>query len=235
MLGSIEITAHRGSSGEAPENTLSALRLAILQGADYGEVDVQQTKDGRLVLLHDRSLSRVAGVEQNLWEMSYEELRSLEVGSWFAPQFTGEKIPSLEEAIATVRGKLKLNLELKTNWDGDSLARRVVEILEEQNFVQDCLVSSCDYPTLQMIRKTAPKILLGLVISGKIANVDRLDVDFYSISVDLVKEDFIQSAHANHKKVHVWTVNETSQMLNLIALGIDNLITDRPTIANNLK
>lgn len=235
MLGNVEITAHRGSSKGAPENTLSALRLAIAEGADYAEVDIQQTQDGKLVLLHDRNLCRVARVDLNVWELSYDQLRRLDVGSWFAPEFTGEQIPSLEDAIATVRGKLKLNLELKIPPEGNTLARRVIDLLEEQNFVQDCIISCSDYPTLQIIRKIAPKISLGLVISGNIANVDRLDIDFYSVAVDLATGDFIQFAHTNNKKVHVWTVNEISQMRRLINLGIDNLITDLPTMAKTLK
>lgn len=230
----IEITAHRGSSIKAPENTLSALNSAIVEGADYAEVDLQQTVDGRIVLLHDRNLSRVGGVDKNVWELSYEDLRRLEVGSWFATEFAGEKIPSLEEAIATVRGKLKLNLELKVNQDRETLAQQVIKLLEKDNFVQDCVISSSDYPILQMIRKISPTIALGLVISDKITNVDRLDIDFYSLAVDLVTKDFIQSAHADNRKVHGWTVNNLAQMQRLIDLGIDNIITDQPSIAKNI-
>jgi glycerophosphoryl diester phosphodiesterase len=235
MLGKIEITAHRGSSKGAPENTLSALRLAIAEGADYAEVDIQQTQDGRLVLLHDRNLCRVAGVDRNVWELSYDQLRRLEVGSWFAPEFAGEKIPPLEDAIAIVRGKLKLNLELKVSSEANNLARQVIDLLEGQNFIQDCIISCSDYPTLQIIRKIAPKISLGLIISGNIANVDRFNVDFYSVAATDATRDFIQFAHSNNRKVHVWTVNEISQMQKLINLGIDNLITDLPTMAKTLK
>jgi glycerophosphoryl diester phosphodiesterase len=105
----VEVTAHRGSSLRAPENTLSAIEAAIDDGADYSEIDVQETADGEVVVLHDEDLMRIAGVDRKIWEVSYAELRDLDAGSWFAPEFAGERVPTLQEAIDVARGRIKLN------------------------------------------------------------------------------------------------------------------------------
>src|SRR5262249_2835558 len=109
----VKVTAQRGHARAAPENTLSAVRAAIASGADYAEVDVQQTADGVVVLLHDRDLKRVAGVSRRLDELSYDEVRRLDVGSWFSPAFAGERVPTLVEVIDLCRGRIRLNIELK--------------------------------------------------------------------------------------------------------------------------
>ena len=95
----VEVTAHRGSSSSAPENTLSAIRQAIADQADYAEIDVQETLDGVIVVLHDSDLMRVTGKKLNIWETTFAKARKLDAGSWFSPEFAGEKIPTLEEAI----------------------------------------------------------------------------------------------------------------------------------------
>src|SRR5262249_20771464 len=109
----VEVTAHRGHARAAPENTLSAMRKAIESGADYAEMDVQLTSDGKIVLLHDRDLKRVAGDSRRLDELSYDEVRQLDVGRWFDPAFSGERVPTLAEVINLCRGKIRMNIELK--------------------------------------------------------------------------------------------------------------------------
>jgi glycerophosphoryl diester phosphodiesterase len=119
----VRVTAHRGHARAAPENTLSAMHKAIESGADYAEMDVQQTADGVVVLLHDRDLRRVAGVSRRLDELSYDEVRQLDVGSWFDPAFAGERVPTLADVIGLCRGKIRLNIELKFFGPDRRLAR----------------------------------------------------------------------------------------------------------------
>ncbi|UCC84099.1 MAG: glycerophosphoryl diester phosphodiesterase membrane domain-containing protein, partial [Gemmatimonadota bacterium] len=138
----VGVTAHRGSSQRAPENTLSAIEAAIEDGADYCEIDVQETADGVVVLLHDEDLMRIAGVDRKIWDINFAELRALDAGSWFAPEFAGERIPTLQEAIEVARGRIKLNIELKFNGHDEYLAERVVQILEQERFTDGALVSS---------------------------------------------------------------------------------------------
>ena len=113
VLGQTEITAHRGSSKMAPENTMAALEAAMEEMADYSEIDVQTTADGIVVLCHDLNLKRVAGVDRALGSMTYSQLEQLDVGSHFSPEFKGERIPTLREVLEACKGRMKLNIELK--------------------------------------------------------------------------------------------------------------------------
>ena len=115
LMGDMEITAHRGGARKAPENTISALEYSIECGADFAEIDVQETKDGELILLHDDSLKRTAGVSKNVWEMNLAQIRKLDAGTSFHKRFRGEKIPTLEEVLKFCKGKLDLNIEIKYN------------------------------------------------------------------------------------------------------------------------
>lgn len=225
------ITAHRGNSDKAPENTISALNLAILAGANYAEVDVQQLQDGSLILCHDPNLQRLAGINKNIWEFNYQQLQQFCVGSWFSSNFAGEKIPLLTTAIDTVKGKLKLNLELKLNGHEVNLPHKVVETIREKNFEKDCVITSFDYPTLLIVRQLAPEIKIGKIIARPEENISELDVDFYSVSAQVATIDFINFAHTNNKEVHVWTINELEQIKHFISLGVDNIITDKPELA----
>ena len=109
----VEITAHRGDVSQAPENTIPAFKAAIESGADWIELDINQTKDGVLVVLHDENLMRVAGVPHKVRDLTYDEIRSLDVGSRLGPDFQGTSIPTLSEVLDYCRGKIKLNIEIK--------------------------------------------------------------------------------------------------------------------------
>ncbi|MGD8362709.1 MAG: glycerophosphodiester phosphodiesterase family protein, partial [Gemmatimonadota bacterium] len=135
----VSITAHRGSSRTAPENTLSALRQAMEDGADYAEIDVQTTGDDQVVIMHDRDFMRVAGDPRRLEDLTLEDAQRIDVGSWFHPDFGRERIPTLSEAITLVRGKMRLNIELKYNRPDPGLAAAVVEILRREEFLDQCV------------------------------------------------------------------------------------------------
>ena len=230
------ITAHRGASGLAPENTISAMLKAIELGADYSELDVQETSDGVIILLHDSSLKRTAGLEKNIWEMDYASLDSLDVGSWLAPEFKGEAIPTLESVIDTVYGKMKLNIELKINGHEKQLVERTVKILEKKNFISQCIVTSFDFKSIDKVRSLNKDIKVGYIFSKMPENIDVFgaNVDLLSVRYTLIDEDFVAKAHANHKEVHVYTVNEPEEMKRLIRLGVDSIITNRPDVLNDL-
>ncbi len=234
LRDSVRITAHRGSSFGAPENTMAALRRAVEDGADYAELDVRLTADGHAVLLHDRDLFRVAGVKRNLSELTYEQIRTLDVGSWFAPGFRNERIPLLSEAVAFSVGKIRLNIELKVEGPPRRLAERVVAILHEHEAVSNCVVSSANIEALEHVRDLDPSIRRGYILAQSIGEVAALDVDFLSVSSRLVTPGLIDAARAAGKQVHVWTVNTPRQMTRLIDLGVHNIITDVPVLARAL-
>ncbi|MFH1265716.1 MAG: glycerophosphodiester phosphodiesterase [Planctomycetota bacterium] len=228
MIDRVAVTAHRGSSHSAPENSLSAVRMAIEQGADYAEIDVQETADGVLVVLHDEDLMRVTGTAAKIWEIDYGDLARLDAGSWFSEEFRGERIPKLEEVVELAGNRIKLNIELKFNGHDQKLAQRVAETVGRRQFQQKCVVSSLDYDGLMEARRSDPRLKIGLVAARPIGDIAALDVDFLSVNTDIATAELIDRARAAGKQVHVWTVNDPEQMSALVDLGAENIITDDP-------
>ena len=224
----IAVTGHRGSKVRAPENTLSALQVAIDEGADYAEIDVQTTADGVVVLLHDADLMRVAGLNRRLEDITYEELRTIDVGSWFDPAFSDERVPTLQDAIELAAGRIRLNIELKFNRTDPTLAPRVLEIIRQNDFGSACVLSSLSFDALSRDREIDPDLAGGLIIFQSVGNVTRMDVDFLSLSAARVTPGLVRRAHRQGRAVHVWTVNDASNVLSMVAMGVDNIITDEP-------
>ncbi|MCM1988554.1 glycerophosphodiester phosphodiesterase [Oceanirhabdus seepicola] len=230
----VMITAHRGSSNEAPENTLASLKAAIDNGADYAEIDVQETKDGKIVVIHDSNLKRTTGVNKNIWEMELSEIRELDNGSWFSEKFKGEKIPTLEEVLMYTNGRLKLNIEIKKNGHEKNLVNEVVRIIKESNRMDSTVITSLDYNVIQDVEKIDSKIKTGYIMYMAIGNLEQLNVDFYSMEVSNVNDSFVSKAHKIGREVHVWTVNDEEDMKEMIELGVDNIITDKDKLVRKV-
>lgn len=224
----VQITAHRGSSRRAPENSLSAVRQAITDGADFAEIDVQSTRDGQVILWHDADLMRTLLDPRKVGDCTLAELQALDVGSYFSPAFAAERIATLEAAIAAAGDRIRLNVELKYNRPDPALAPRVAAVLRRQDFLRRCVVTSLDVAELRRFRGLAPEVPVGLTVGASIGDPTRLPVDFLSASFRIAKPAFISLAHRHGKEVHVWTVNDREEALRFINLGADNLITDEP-------
>ncbi len=222
----VDITAHRGNVMYAPENTIAALTTAAGNGADYAEIDVQQTRDGELILLHDSSLKRTTGENSNIWELTLKEVKELDAGSWFDESFTGEEIPTLGEAIEASKGKIKLNIEIKINGHGDDIVNKVVDEIYKYGIQNDCVVTSLDYDTLQAVENRASSLNTGYIMFVAMGDLSQLNIDFYSVEETNVTEKFVTNAHLLGREVHVWTINEADDMDKLINLGVDGIITD---------
>lgn len=229
----ITVTAHRGSSGEYPENTMPAFRAAAEAGADYLELDVQQTRDGVLVVLHDASLRRVAGVSRNIWEMTWDEARLLDVGSSFSPVFAGTPIPTLDEVLAFAEEEhLRLNIELKPTGHETELEQQVSELIRAHNMERRCVVTSQKYDTLQRLKKFDPELTTVYVMSVAYGRITDLQyADEFSVRYNFVTQELVSSVHQAGKRIRVWTVNSQSVMDRMIRLDVDDLITDRPALA----
>jgi glycerophosphoryl diester phosphodiesterase len=229
------ITAHRGASGLAPENTMAAMVKAIKTGADFSEIDVQETKDGVVILLHDGNLKKTTGLDRNIWEMPYDSIVGLDAGSWFSSEFKDEPIPTLESIIKAVSGKMKLNIELKMNGHEEQLAERVVALVEDKDFISNCIITSFDFEIIHKVKQLNGKIKVGYIFKKMPENVDvfNANVDLLSVNKNLVDEEFVKKAHAGKKEVHVWTVNKSEEMKRLIDLGVNSIITNRPDIMAN--
>jgi glycerophosphoryl diester phosphodiesterase len=224
----VTITAHRGSSARAPENSLSAIRFAGEDGADYAEIDVQETADGVPVLLHDTDLARIAGLDRKIWEVTHDELAGLDAGSWFSEVFAGERIATLREAIEAARGRVKLNVEIKLNGHERDLVRRVVDDIRSAGFQSECIVTSLDYGALRQVRELAPEIETGYIIYQALGKMSRFDVEHLVVRAAMVDRVTLGVADRAGKRLHVWTVNDPAEMNALIDLGVHGILTDHP-------
>jgi glycerophosphoryl diester phosphodiesterase len=227
----LAVTAHRAGALRAPENTLAALRQAIAEGADYAEIDVQETADGALVVLHDQDLRRLAGVPKNIWEATLAEVKAIDLGESSAPEFRGERLATLGEFIDAARGRIKLNIELKYNGHDERLAERVVDLLHEQNFGDQAVITSLSAAGLAEVRRRDPHLRIGYIVGKSVGDITRLDVDFLSLSQGEVTPRLLKTAEARGLPVHAWTVNRREDMVRLLTLGVNNLITDDPALA----
>jgi glycerophosphoryl diester phosphodiesterase len=230
----VSVTAHRGASRDAPENTLAAIRKAVEHGADYAEIDVHLTADGVPVLLHDEDLQRLAGVPGRPGELTLAELQRIDVGSRFGPEFRGETAPTLAAVIAAARGRIRLNIELKPTDRGRAraaLAAAVADLIRSEGFEAECFVTSLDGGAVEAARRRNPRLRAGAIISAAVGDVSRLDVDVLSVRAGLIDGRLLDRAHAAGKEVHAWTVDDPKVMGALIDEGVDGLITNDPVTA----
>ena len=229
------ITAHRGSSSGAPENTMAALEKAVEEMADRAEIDVQETADGVIVLCHDTSLKRVAGVNKKVSDLTLEQIKKLDVGSWFSSEYQGEQIPTLEEVMEYAKGKIDLNIEIKNLGNSSGLPEKVIELVEKHEMQEQCVITSTNRFYLKRVKAVNPEIRTGYIISAAYGNFYSDEfIDLISIRSSFVTERMIESAHEAGKAVHAWTVNGKVEMERLKQLGVDDMITDRPVLAREI-
>ncbi len=227
-VGHTEITAHRGYSRVAPENTLAAIRKAIEAGADWAEIDAQETKDGAVVILHDRDLMRLGDDPRRLSDLTLAELKTIDVGRKFGAAFAGERVPTLEEAIALARGKIRLNIELKYYGPDPRLARDVARIIHEQRFEDQCFVASLAYPSLLEAKKADPQLKTAAIVAAGVGDITRLDADLLSVNAKVISFRFLRNARNHGKPLHAWTVDNEKTAVILMGRGVANIITNDP-------
>jgi glycerophosphoryl diester phosphodiesterase len=231
----VAVTAHRAGSLRAPENTLAALKQSIAEGANYVEIDVQETLDGEVVVLHDTDLRRVAGLPRSIWEVRYEDIERLDVGSWFEPRFSAERIPTLHAFAAAAKGRIGINIELKVSRHEVDLARRVIAILRELEMLDEVVLSSLDANILRQVRQIDPTIRTGFIVATGVGRRAAVDVDFFAINGRLATPGLIRRLADHGRKVHVWGLYGEDSMVTAILDGADNLIVDDPRLAIETK
>lgn len=228
-LNLINVTSHRGFSHDVPENTIPAIVKAMEEQADYIEIDVRQTKDGELVLLHDDNLKRTTGLNKKIWSVTYEEIAELDAGKWLSKEFAGTKIPTLREVFELCKGKVYLNLDLKYDANTPGFEEKVVNLIEEYEMEWQCVISSTSLTILENVKLMNPNIKTGYITyqlyRGYYKNPN---IDFFSLNSYFVTESILHDIHEVGKEVHVWTVNAKHEMLRMKRLGVDNIITDNP-------
>ena len=227
---SLEITAHRAGAAGAPENTVAALKQAIVDRADWAEIDVQLTADKALVVMHDIDLARVGGGNRRVDQATLAEIQALDVGASFGPNFAGERIPTLGDILAAAKGKIRLNVELKPHGksDADELTRRTIEELQSADMVPNCRLCSQSYESLQLARQIEPRLPVGYIVATSVGDIAKLDVDFLMVKGSLVTRQLVDRARLRNIAVHAWTVNDPAEVGPLLDAGVANLITDKP-------
>jgi len=224
----IEVTAHRGSSMHYPENTMQAFTMAKNANADYIELDVQMTKDSIPIIMHDASLSRTTGLKKHVWEVTYDEIKDLDNGSWFNPKFKHQKIPTLEEVLIFAKqNHIKLNIELKSTGHEKDFEKVIIDKILEYDFENDSIITSGDYSILENVKKYNPDIKTAYIMSIAYGNIfDFKDADGYSIEATFITKDLVSKCHNRGKFILAWTVNNKENINKMIDLNVDNIITD---------
>ncbi|MBP1691667.1 MAG: glycerophosphoryl diester phosphodiesterase [Bacteroidetes bacterium] len=235
----ILVAAHRGSSGRAPENTMAAFRSAVDDGADLIELDVRFTRDLHPVVLHDRTLRRTTGARDAVDQCSYEDIRDLDAGSWFAPSFAGERIPRLETVLELLPATLGINIEVKTDGDRRSrtlLVRHLLKTVRPAVKNRTIIISSFDHRFLRALRRVDSAIPLGILIHpvrdlarrpSRLAL--RLRAKYIFCSRSFLRRAIVEAAHARGITIGVYTVNRVENLDRLCRFGVDLVFTNFPT------
>lgn len=227
-----KVMAHRGASTEAPENTMAAFQKAIDDMADYIELDVQLTNNGEVIVMHDSNAYRTTGVDANIVNMTYKEVKTLDAGSWFSDEYVGENVPSLKEVLELTQGKIKLNIELKPADNDTALAKNTVRLIEKYNMVNDCVITSFSESALKAVKTYNQEIKVGYILSAAYGDFyDMKNVDFFSVNAAFLSKRTIDAIHNSGKRVYAWTVNNKESIKNLTNKGVDGIITDNPVLA----
>ncbi|MEA3412515.1 MAG: glycerophosphodiester phosphodiesterase [Pseudomonadota bacterium] len=230
----VEVIAHRGAAGKAPENTLASVRQAIEDETDRVEIDVQETADGQVVVVHDSDFMKIAGVPLNVWDGTLEQIREIDVGSKFDPGFSGERVPTLREVLETALGKARVVIELKYYGHNDQLERRVVDDVEATAMVAEVSIMSLHQPGIEEIRRLRPDWPTGLLTARALGDLTRIDADFLAVNSGMATPGFIRRAQAAGRDVWVWTINDPVSMSRMMSLGVDGIITDEPEMARDV-
>lgn len=227
------IIGHRGYNSEFPENTLASFAGAIDIGVDYVETDVQMTKDGRIVLFHDDNLIRLAGIDGKIADYTYEELQQIDVGSWFDATYAGERIPSLEEFLELVQPSgCMIYLELKDIGMVEGFEQAVLNITEQYGMTDRCVFASFQYQYLQHLKQMNENVaILYNTNSAKTTLSEEFPAEYYGLNADTVTVDTVTSIHQSGARAFSWTADTPTQIQNLIAMGIDGIVTNRPGLA----
>lgn len=230
----VEIIAHRGSSKAAPENTMAAVNKAIEEGADWVEIDVQETADGQVVVFHDSDFMKLAGVNLKIWDATIADLKDLDIGSWFGAEFKEERVPTLGEVLSACKARIGVIIELKYYGHDERLEQRVVDIVEAHDMASHVAVMSLKADAVNKMRALRPDWKLGQLLSVSAGKLQSVEADFLAVNARFADRNSIRTARRSSKDIYVWTVNDAATMSIMIGRGVDGLITDKPALARSV-
>ena len=230
----IDIIGHRGAGGVAPENTRAAIEQAISAGARWVEIDVQETIDGEVVVMHDSDLMKTAGVDLKVWDATIEEITAVDIGSSFDPQFRDERVPTLREILALCKGRIGIIIELKSYGHGHMLEQRVVDLVEASGSVEEVQCMSLKSEIVAQLKKLRPQWRVGLLLSLVVGDVRGIEADFLAVNARFATSRMVQEAHEAKKLLYAWTLNDPVSVSKMVGRGVDGVITDYPRMAKSV-
>lgn len=243
-----DVIAHRGSSGVAPENTAAATRLAVRQDADFVEIDVQRTKDGKLVNFHDCTMERTTDVEEvypgrpsyRVSDFTWDELRVLDAGSWFSDRYAGEPLITVDRVIDIVDRRSGLLAEISPCGHYDaSLPADLAELLRskpryvERALARDRLaVQSFELDDARGFKDLMPEVPVGVLDADRPTDAELVALSTWADQVNpqytVTDQAMVDRVHELGMDINVWTVDEPGAMRAMAGLGVDGIITDYP-------
>lgn len=245
--------AHRGASGHAPENTIAAIELAIEMGADMIAIDVHVTKDGEVVVLHDETMERTTNGKGNVHELTLAEIKQLDAGSWFDAKYAGEKVPTLDEVLKHINGRVECLIELKSKGKVyyEGFAELVADIIENNEAVDWTILESYNEKYLDEVYEYDPRIQIKQILIGE-DNTNLLTYFVRTRNIMNTREKHkylaavnppyhalskrrVFSLHARRLKVYTFLVNDKNDMVKAINMGVDGIITDFPDKLHDIK
>ncbi len=237
-LRKVDNVAHRGASGYAPENTIAAFDKAVDMKADYIEIDVQMSKDGELVIIHDTTVDRTTDGTGKVKDLTFEELRSLDAGSWKSPEFSGEQIPTFDEILDRYRGKIGVLIELKAPELYPGIEEKVAIELIERNLNkpqnEKIIIQSFNFESMKKMDKLLPTIPIGVLTSSAKHTTEQALQEFaqyaeyFNPSYGLVSKELVSNVHDLDMKIGSWTVRSQQAADFLLEMNVDAIITDFP-------
>ncbi|WP_030672525.1 glycerophosphodiester phosphodiesterase family protein [Streptomyces rimosus] len=249
----VTTVAHRGASAYAPENTLAAVDAAADLGFAWVENDVQRTKDGELVILHDTSLARTTDVEQvfpdrapwNVADFTLAEIEKLDAGSWFGPKFTGERVPTLEDYMDTVEDNdQNLLLEIKSPELYPGIERQILKELREDGWLdrdhvkRRLIVQSFSADSVKKVHGLRPDIKTGFLGTPAVAELpkyaafaDQINPQYKSIDAGYVASVHkVKGPHGRPLEVFTWTIDDAANAVKAAGQGVNGIISNKPDV-----
>ena len=230
----VEIIAHRGAAGARPENTMASVELAIEEGADWVEIDVQETAEGEVAVMHDSDFMKLALTNLKIWDATAEDLAGIDIGSWFDPAYAEERTPMLRDVLAAAKGRSRVLIELKYYGHDVDLENRVIALVEEAGMADQIAIMSLKYPAVLKMQSLRPNWRTGVLAATAVGDLAGLQGDFIAVNAGIANAALINAVHSAGKDLYVWTVNDPLEMSRMISKGVDGLITDEPALARKV-
>ncbi|WP_431801068.1 glycerophosphodiester phosphodiesterase [Halobacillus andaensis] len=238
--------AHRGASGYAPENTMAAFDKAFNMKADMFEIDVQMSKDGELVVIHDTTVDRTTDGTGKVGDLTYDELQQLDAGSFFGEEFAGEKIPTLGEVLDEYKGKIGILIEMKSPSLYPGIEEKIAEELKKRNLDKPnndkIIVQSFEHNSVQAFHSILPDVPVGVLLSYSgdgISNEQMIEFSSYAEYVNpnmaMIDTELVERIHEYGMQTHPWTVRDQESADYLLEAGADGIITDYPDYVDPRK